>query len=248
MKSAIYRQWQARQLAGKKSYALLVDPDKVSDTALDHLLQVCRQAPPACFLVGGSLLVGGDLAACVRRLRQFSPEVPVLLFPGHSLHLCDHADGILLLSLISGRNADFLIGQHVHAAPMLKASGLEILPTAYMLVDCGNRTTAAYMSGTTPLPYDKPDIAACTALAGQMLGLKVCYLDGGSGAKQAVSPEMIAAVRRQLDIPLMVGGGIRTPEQMYAAFAAGADLVVTGTVTEENPDLIRAFADVVSQF
>jgi putative glycerol-1-phosphate prenyltransferase len=141
--------------------------------------------------------------------------------------------------LISGRNAEYLIGQHVVAAPFLKQSGLEILPTGYMLVNCGNQTTVSYISNTTPIPYDKPEIAATTALAGSLLGLKVMYLDGGSGAQKPVSPAMLRYVKKATDAPLILGGGIRNAEQAEACWNAGADLIVVGTALEENPELMR---------
>ncbi|GAC1381149.1 MAG: hypothetical protein NVSMB30_28910 [Hymenobacter sp.] len=155
---------------------------------------------------------------------------------------------MLLLSLISGRNPDFLIGQHVVAAPRLRASGLQLLPTGYMLVDSGRPTTASYMSGTAPLPHDKPGIAACTALAGEQLGLKLMYLDGGSGAKNPVSAAMIAAVREAVSTPLIVGGGLNTGEKVYAALAAGADVVVVGNHIETNPAFLEEVVRVVETF
>jgi len=168
-------------------------------------------------------------------LKSEAPHVPVLLFPSHALHVDAAADGILLLSLISGRNPDFLIGQHVVAAPRLRQSGLEILPTGYLLVDSGRATTASYMSGTAPLPADKPGIAAATALAGEQLGLRLTYLDGGSGALHPVPPDLIRAVRAAVSTPLIVGGGLNSGEKIQAALRAGADVVVVGNHLERNP-------------
>ena len=186
-------------------------------------------------------------AALIRLLKSQSP-VPVLLFPSHSLHLDSQADGILLLSLISGRNPEFLIGQHVIAAPALRQSNLQIMPTGYMLVDSGRQTTASYMSGTTPLPHDKPTIAACTAMAGEQLGLRLIYLDGGSGAAYPVSPAMIRAVRQAVELPLIVGGGINTIEKAQAALAAGADVIVIGNQIEKDPEFLGQVSQVVQSF
>ena len=161
-----------------------------------------------------------------------------MLFPGGYLQVEPTADAILLLSLISGRNADFLIGQHVVAAPIIKQSKLEVLPTGYLLVDCGKQTTASYISNTTPLPDDKPSIAAATAMAGEMLGLKLMYLDGGSGALQPISTQTISAVKTVIDCPLIVGGGLNSIDKALAALNAGADLIVVGTGIESEPTLM----------
>lgn len=185
-----------------------------------------------------------DVIAAIRQ----QSDTPVILFPGNPLHIDPSADAVLFLSLLSGRNAEFLIGQHVIAAPLLKRSGLEILPTGYMLVDSGTQTTVSYISGTTPLPYDKPDVAACTAMAGEMLGLQLMYLDAGSGARRPVPPRMIAAVRAVVDTPLVVGGGISSGEKAYEALKAGADLIVVGNGIEQDPDLLPELVAVVREF
>ncbi|MEM8901428.1 MAG: geranylgeranylglyceryl/heptaprenylglyceryl phosphate synthase, partial [Bacteroidota bacterium] len=186
----------------------------------------------------GSLVAGTEIHEVVQYIKAHS-DIPVILFPGSPTQIVKEADGILFLSLISGRNPELLIGKHVEAAPILKKTKLEILPTGYMLVDCGKATTANYISHTFPIPHHKPQIAACTALAGEMLGLQMVYLDGGSGADKPVSPAMIQAVKSQLSIPLMVGGGIRTAENATQAWDSGADIIVVGTVIEENPDLLE---------
>ena len=233
----IYNDLLARQQRGQKALAVLLDPDNLTETSLLHLLQLAEQQPVDYFFVGGSLVLTAHQAALLALLKAHS-AVPVLLFPSHSLHLDGPADGVLLLSLISGRNPDFLIGQHVVAAPRLQASGFELLPTGYMLVESGRPTTASYMSGTLPLPHDKPGIAACTALAGEQLGLKLMYLDGGSGARTPVAPAMIRAVREAVSTPLIVGGGLRSGEQLYAALTAGADVVVVGNHLEAEPTFL----------
>ena len=235
--SFLYDDLRQRQLRGRKSLAVLLDPDNLTESSLLHLLRLSAQHPVDYFFVGGSLVLSSHQAALIALIKEHS-TVPVLLFPSHSMHLEGPADGILLLSLISGRNPDFLIGQHVVAAPRLRASGYELLPTGYMLVDSGRPTTASYMSGTTPLPHNKPGIAAATALAGEQLGLKLMYLDGGSGAQNPVSAAMIRAVREMVSAPIIVGGGLNTGEKIYAALAAGADVVVVGNHIEEKPEFL----------
>ena len=169
-----------------------------------------------------------------------------MLFPGSPAQLSKHADAVLLLSLISGRNPELLIGHHVTAAPTLKAMGIETIPTGYMLVDGGKPTTVSYVSQTLPIPRDKPGIAACTALAGEMLGLRTIYMDTGSGAEFTVSPEMIAAVRNSVDLPIIIGGGIRDAKTARALCTAGADVLVIGTAFEEDPERIFEMREAVA--
>ena len=235
---------RARKVAGQKSLALLIDPDKADQESLSVLLNRVTQYPVDFFFVGGSLITNYNHAGVIATIRQHS-QVPVVLFPGNPLHISVSADAILFLSLISGRNPEFLIGQHVVSAPLLKKSGLEILPTGYMLVDSGTQTTVSYISGTMPLPYDKPDVAACTALAGEMLGLQLMYLDAGSGARKPVSAAMIQAVSSMVDVPIVVGGGINSGEKAYDALQAGADLIVVGNGVEQNPDLLAQLSGVI---
>jgi geranylgeranylglyceryl phosphate synthase family protein len=228
----------------RKRLAVLVDPDKASLRHLETLVEQSLIAGVDCFLVGGSLLTNGQMAETVRVLKC-QQEVPVIIFPGHPSQLCDEADALLLLSLISGRNADLLIGQHVLAAPAIRRTGLDILPTGYMLVDGGNITSVMYMSNTVPIPYDKPDIAVCTAMAGEMLGLQHLYLEAGSGAKRSVAPEMIAAVREVVNAFIWTGGGIRTPEAALSLAAAGADCLVVGTAAEDDATALQEIAAAV---
>ncbi|OUJ70215.1 geranylgeranylglyceryl/heptaprenylglyceryl phosphate synthase [Hymenobacter crusticola] len=236
-----------RRTHGQKSLAVLLDPDHLDEAGCRHLLELSEEHPVDYFLMGGSLVMSTHQASLIRFIKSRS-SVPVLLFPSHSLHLDTQADGILLLSLISGRNPDFLIGQHVIAAPLLRASNLQILPTGYMLIDTGRQTTASYMSNTTPLPHDKPTIAACTAMAGEQLGLRLIYLDGGSGAMYPVSPAMIRAVRQAVEVPLFVGGGINTVQKAQAALAAGADVIVIGNQIEKTPEFLGEVSKVVRMF
>ncbi|MDP4821225.1 MAG: geranylgeranylglyceryl/heptaprenylglyceryl phosphate synthase [Saprospiraceae bacterium] len=239
--SSIYDQIRQARQTGAKQLAVLIDPDKEpSDDVLSVLSSGTRSGVDYLF-VGGSLLVQGETDACVARLRTHS-SLPIVLFPGNHIQLSDHADAILLLSLISGRNPDFLIGQHVVAAPALRKSKLEIIPTGYLLIDGGSPTAASYISNTMPIPANKPEIAAATAMAGEMLGLQLIYLDAGSGAKQPVRPELIAEVRRHTDVPILTGGGIHSPEQAMAAAKAGADLIVIGTAFEKYPEQLPAIA------
>lgn len=229
---------------GKKLLALLIDPDTPDSSALKVLAQEAEKAKVNLIFVGGSLLLKDVLDQCLTQLKSYT-NIPVVLFPGSVLQISDKADALLLLSLISGRNADLLIGKHVIAAPYLKQMNLELLPTGYMLIESGSTTTAAYMSGSEPIPHNKPEIAACTAMAGEMLGLKLLYLDGGSGAQKPVSEEMISKVRAAVDAPIIVGGGIASAEKARANCQAGADVIVVGNATEKNPAILREIADAV---
>ena len=195
-------------------------------------------------LVGGSLITNGFFEKCIQIIKLHT-QIPVVLFPGNIMQVSKDADAILLLSLISGRNPDLLIGKHVLAAPMLKQSGLEIIPTGYMLIDGGNITSVSYMSNTTPIPAEKHSIAACTAMAGEMLGLQVTYMDAGSGAQHPISTKIISAVRESVNGPIFIGGGIKTAEGAVAACNAGADVVVVGTAFEKEPELINQIAKAV---
>lgn len=233
----IYQELIQKSGNGIKSFAVLLDPDKLDDVTFDTILTLSVEHHVDYFFLGGSLLSKYNLPEIVARIK-LKTRIPVILFPGGYLQVEPSADAILMLSLISGRNADFLIGQHVIAAPIIKQSKLQVLPTGYMLVDCGKQTTASYISNTVPLPYDKPAIAASTALAGEMLGLKVMYLDGGSGAEKPIHTDMIAAVKNVIACPLIVGGGLNTPAKAVAALEAGADIIVVGTGIEKSAVLL----------
>jgi putative glycerol-1-phosphate prenyltransferase len=213
---------------------VLLDPDRFRPQDWQPLLPDLDRGPVQGFLVGGSLQTTTAYQDTLDWLAEFV-NLPVVLFPGSMLQVSPKADALLLLSLISGRNPEYLIGQHVQAAVSLRNTGLTLLPTGYMLVDGGKATTAHYITQTQPIPADKPDIAAVTALAGSQLGLKVLYLDCGSGALHPVPTAMVEAVRQVVDGPLVVGGGVRTPQQALALRQAGADWVVMGSVFEENP-------------
>jgi phosphoglycerol geranylgeranyltransferase len=223
----------------KKCLAVLLDPDKLDVYSLNQRIDAINKYAIDYVFVGGSLITSDKLDWLLTELKART-SAPKIIFPGHGTHINDKADGILLLSLISGRNAEFLIGQHVVSAPILKRSSLEILPVGYILVDGGKPTTVSYISNTSPIPADKPDVAAATALAGNLLGLKLIYLDAGSGAMNAVQADMISAVKRSVDTPLIVGGGINTIEKAQAAWQAGADIIVIGNAIENNPEFIEA--------
>lgn len=228
----------------RKKLAVLIDPDKPTDAQILSIVEKAKAADVDFFFVGGSLLVTDSLDHCIKLIKANS-EIPVLIFPGNSLQISKYCDGFLLLSLISGRNPEMLIGRHVIAAPYLKLYGNEIIPTGYMLIDSGKATSVSYMSDTTPIPHDKDDIAMCTALAGEMLGLKLIYLEAGSGASIPVSTSMISKVNQMIQIPLIVGGGIKTPEMAAEAVKAGADVIVIGTAFEKEPEMLQQFAKAI---
>ena len=225
--------------AKEKMFAILVDPDKYgSPKDLQELIYNLKRALPDIILIGGSLINNGNFELVINELSSLK-IAPVILFPGNNKQVSANADAILLLSLISGRNSDLLIGQHVVSAFDIKNARLEVIPTGYMLIESGPSTSAQYMSNTQPIPRNKTDIAKATALAGEQLGLKFIYMDGGSGAQTPISKEMIEGVRQTVDTPLIIGGGIRNKEQAIAAWNSGADIVVIGNAIEENPGLAQ---------
>jgi phosphoglycerol geranylgeranyltransferase len=216
----------------RKMFAILVDPDKLDDRSLQQLTGLPDDAAIDFILVGGSL-VSGSVDDTVLALKKRT-RIPILLFPGNVLQISPHADGILLLSLISGRNPEFLIGNHVIAAPVLKRINLEVIPTGYILIENGRTTSVEYVSNTKPIPADKIDLTVATAMAGEMLGHKLLYLEAGSGAIEPVNPDMIREVKKNTGIPLIVGGGIHTAEQASRIYDAGADIIVVGSALEDN--------------
>lgn len=220
----------------RKAVAQLIDPDKYDDGSLVDATRRAVAAGVDFFLAGGSL-THTSVSHLVSRLKELS-DIPVILFPGNLIQLTASADAVFLLSLISGRNPELLIGNHVVAAPFLKRIRDRVIPVGYILVDCGGRTSVEYMSQTSPIPRDKNDIAVATALAGEMLGMQAVYLEAGSGAASPVDPAMIREVRAEINIPLITGGGLNTPEKISDAFSAGADMVVTGNGCEQNSHLI----------
>lgn len=245
-KMQIFSEWEQKATQGKKSLAVLIDPDKASEAHLKTLCQKAMLGEIDYFFVGGSLLTTNRLDLIVSYLKN-NAKIPVILFPGNTMQVNLKADGILLLSLISGRNADLLIGKHVEVAPLLAKSSLEIISTGYMLIESGKSTSVSYISGTLPIPRDKPEIAVSTALAGNMLGLKCNYLEAGSGAFHAVPEKMISALKQKINAPLIVGGGIRDIETAKKILDAGADIIVVGTKIEKDNQFITALSEVVHQ-
>ena len=238
MKMDIYKSLEERKKTGRKSFAVLIDPDKVDHPMLDELMSLSTTAQVDYFLVGGSLVISNHLDDVVQHIKR-NCSIPVILFPGSPTQISRHADALLYLSLISGRNPELLIGQHVVSAPAVRQSGLEIMPTGYMVIDGGAPTTVSYISNASPIPHDKNEIAMCTAMAGEMLGMKIIYMDSGSGARRPISEKMIEKVAQTISVPLIVGGGIVEPEKAYRNCNAGADLIVVGNAIEKDASLIH---------
>ncbi|MGQ9561590.1 MAG: geranylgeranylglyceryl/heptaprenylglyceryl phosphate synthase [Candidatus Oleimicrobiaceae bacterium] len=227
-------------------YLVLFDPDKEEVVKAAARAELCQEAGVDALLVGGSLLLTPAFEHLLAELKK-RLHIPLIIFPGGVRQVSPHADAILFMSLVSGRNPEHLIGDQVVAAPLVKACGLEPIPTAYMLIESGQTTSAEYMSNTRPIPRHKPDIAAATALAAEFLGMKLIYLEAGSGAAHSVPPEMIKAVSSYVTLPVVVGGGITSPQEARAKVDAGASFVVTGNVLEGGNDvqLVRRFAEAV---
>jgi len=234
----VYDKIKEKIAEGKKMLAVLVDPDK-GVASLSGFIQRLKAFPPDFILVGGSLIFK-SVEETIEMIKRECP-VPVILFPGNALQFTDKADAMLYLSLISGRNPEFLIGQHVTSSYAIKKSGVELLSTGYILIDGGKPTSVEYMSNTMPVPHDKPEIAVATAIAGELIGHKLIYLEAGSGALRPVSENMIAAVKANTGLPLIVGGGLRTTSDIRNALQAGADIVVVGNVLEKEPELLEGF-------
>ena len=244
MKSVIYQSLTEKKRQGKKSFAVLIDPDKVDKPMLDDLTSLAVAAKVDYLLVGGSLVISNHLDDCVQHIKK-NCSIPVILFPGSPSQVSKYADALLYLSLISGRNPELLIGQHVVSAPFVRQSGLEIMPTGYIVIDGGAPTTVSYISNALPVPADKNEIAMCTAMAGEMLGVKLIYMDAGSGAKRPITESMIKSVADHIEAPLIIGGGITDPEKAYLDCKAGADVIVVGNAIEKDASLIKEMSDAV---
>lgn len=216
-------------------FIVLIDPDKLPDSHLESFAEMCASSDVDALFLGGSLMYATELERYVRRLKD-AVELPVIGFPGSLNQVTPSLDAVLYLSVVSGRNPEYLFGQHVHAAPVIKRLGIEPIATAYMLVESGRTTTAQYMSHSTPLPRNKPDVAAATALAAEMMGMRLLFTDGGSGADHPVPEELIEAVTETCKSPLVVGGGLCTPQQVSDKTRAGAAFVVVGNAIERRPD------------
>lgn len=228
------------------AYLLLIDPDKISENRFAEFMRICESSGVDGFLVGGSLMINGDLTENLKLIKKQS-SLPAIIFPGSVNQVSQYADAIFFLSLISGRNPEDLIGKHVISAPLIKKYNLEAISIGYILVESGSVTTAEYVSGSKPIPRAKPEIAVATALAAQYLGMKMIYLEGGSGAKLSVPDEMVKAVSSNCDIPVIVGGGLRSPQEIRDKVANGAKVIVTGNYFEDesNWSKIKSFADAV---
>lgn len=244
MKSATYHSLSEKKKQGRKSFAVLIDPDKVNHSILDELTELSVSAKVDYLLVGGSLVISNHLDDCVQHIKK-NCDIPVILFPGSPSQISKYADALLYLSLISGRNPELLIGQHVVSAPAVRQSGLEIMSTGYIVIDGGAPTTVSYISNAAPVPADKSEIAMCTAMAGEMLGMKLIYMDAGSGAKRPISENMIEAVAKHISLPLIIGGGITDPEKAYRNCKAGADVIVVGNAIEKDSSLIKEMSAAV---
>ena len=228
------------------AYLILLDPDKMNSDKLEAFIKKCNDTYVDGFLIGGSLMLNGDFDSFLKRVKQLT-KLPVIIFPGAVDQISSYADAILFLSVVSGRNPEHLIGKHVLAAPLLKRADLEPISTAYILVESGTTTTAQYMSGSTPIPRNKPEIAAATALASEYIGMKFIYLEAGSGAHQTVPNEMVKAVSLVCSVPIIVGGGIKSPKTAREKIDNGANIIVTGNFfeNENNWNLLKEFAEAV---
>jgi geranylgeranylglyceryl phosphate synthase family protein len=230
----------------RKSIALLLDPDKAKGDSLRDIIKTAKESKTDYIFAGGSLTFNSieNLIADIRKLCS----IPVILFPGNLLQLSHKADIILLLTLISGRNSELLIGNHVIAAPYLKDVKEKVVSVGYILISCGSKTSVEYISQTEAIPSDKPEIAIATAMAGEMLGLQMIYLEAGSGATNTVPVSLVSAVRENISIPLAVGGGIKDSDQVEKIFNAGADLVILGNGCEKNPALLTEACRIRDKF
>jgi len=238
----LYSYILSKKAKGLKQLAVLIDPDKINY----RLIELAEKNGVDHILIGGSIVTESNLTQCILEIKKRC-SIPITIFPGSYLQLSDEADALLFLSLISGRNPELLIGNHVMAAQSLRKSKLEIIPTGYILIDGGKSTAVQYISNTMPIPANKPEIAVATAVAGELLGLKLIYLEAGSGALQPVNEHMIKSVRNAIDLPLIVGGGINNSTKVKAALNAGADMIVIGNALEQNENDIVEFAEIVMQ-
>lgn len=234
----LYRNIVNAKKNGQKLLAVLIDPEKISIQNIPLLAEKIKHSPATHIFIGGSTYNGDNLDSIILKFKE-QISLPILLFPGHPSQISDYADGILFLSLISGRNPDFLIEHQINAVPILKKSALEIIPTGYMLIESGTETAVARVSKTTPLDRNNPEYVSQTALAGEYLGMKLIYLEAGSGAEKTVPEAMVKKVSENLNIPLIVGGGIRSCEEIKNIYEVGADMIVIGTAFENDPNFFN---------
>lgn len=238
------QQLQQLKQHNKKALAVLIDPDQ-SIQSVRQIAQLCQKQQVDFIFVGGSLVTSGVLSEAISTI-QSNCALPVFIFPGNEFMLDEQADGILFLSLLSGRNPEYLIGKQIVAAPQLAASNLEVVPTAYLLIDGGKETSVSYISNTKPIPANKPDIAVATALAGKLMGMQCIYMDAGSGADHSISETMVNKVQTNVQLPLIIGGGIRSAQTALNLYRAGADVLVIGNGVEESHSLIETISKVKS--
>ena len=236
--SSIYNKILQSKAQNQKLLAILIDPDKIDLSIIDTLSQKINQSPATHIFIGGSSFDGNYLDEIIIKLKS-KISLPILLFPGNPSQISDKADAILFLSLISGRNSDYLIEHQVNAVPILNKTNLEIISTGYLLIESGKQTAVEQVSQTKPLSKKNPEYILQTAQAGEMLGNKLIYLEAGSGADLSVPKEIISLVAQNINIPLIVGGGIRSLSEIEKAYSAGADLVVIGTAFENDNDFFN---------
>jgi phosphoglycerol geranylgeranyltransferase len=224
----------------------LIDPEKANGEGFGKILTALETADIDAILLGGSTLKDVDLDGIIRRIKQVTDK-PVIIFPGGHYQVSKEADAILFLSLLSGRNPQFLIEEQVKASRSIKDYGLETIPVAYLLIEPGNETSVARVSKTNPLPRDDIENIVSHVLAGEFFGMKMCYLDGGSGAQYSVPEEVIVSVKKESTLPLIIGGGIRNPETAEKKVRAGADFIITGSIIEKEPSLLKTFSQAIHQ-
>lgn len=247
MSKSILKEIQKKKTLGIKSMAVLIDPDHSSLKNFERTVELAQEQHADYFFIGGSLIMQDRMDECIKLIRETS-NIPIVLFPGNNYQINSNADALLFLSLLSGRNPEYLIGKHVESAMRLHSSKLEIIATAYLLIDGQNSNTASYITQTMPIPNDKSEIALATAMAGQMLNMQLLYLDAGSGAKVPVPASMINKLHSHIQLPIIVGGGIRDAETIYHSLKAGADIVVIGNALESHPEYMKEMMEVVKSF
>ena len=226
------------------AYVVLIDPDRKNEDSINSRVELANNSGVDALFVGGSLMMDGNCTDRVKQIKEVS-NIPVIFFPGGVGQLNSHYDAMLFMSVISGRNPHYLIGEQVIAAPLVKVMGIETIPTGYILMDGGTGSTVEFVSGTRPIPMNRPDVAVAHALAGQYLGMNLIYLEAGSGAKEPVATGIVEAVSDAVDVPLIVGGGIRSPETASETVNAGASIIVTGTIIELHSNRMKELADAV---
>lgn len=242
----IFRKILINKESGKKMLAVLLDPEKCHGALLASTVAALKIKAPDFIFVGGSLSTSSS-ESLIGVLRE-ETDSKLILFPGNASQFTPSADALLFLSLLSGRNPECLVGQHVSSSIAIKKSGMETIPTGYILIDGGKRSAVEYISGTQPIPRDQKDIALATAIAGELLGMHLIYLEAGSGAKKTVPADMISHIRKGVDLPLIVGGGITTTEELKACYDAGADIVVIGNHFEKQTSNIPEFVQFTEEY